>query len=404
MLKKKYFLLLTAGIALFLSTLTCTQTTNPISSAYAGPLATPSMMTGYPELIYAMPFGISVNVRIDGPGSIYAVCVPAGDATPTALEVINGTRSGGAAALAKTNYNFVSMAPGQIGIVYTSNQLAPAYDMYITVANNLSDAASARTPVKVVVPNTATTIVDVQLWLDASRAASLTTNTSSRVSGWSDLSGQARTFQQPVAGNQPTYSTNGLAFLRPGVIFASNQWMYSDVANSLTLFNSLNGATLFIVNYMTGFSSATLTNVLFFSGAGATANPRVILQGVYSNPTYQYWNGGRVADGDNTSNYFCNQLYPGDPTLLTTMFDYTLNKITIHLNGSDTKVTNSFQAAVGPTAGTSCTRVYLGIDPAFLGARYLFVGAVSEVIIYRRVLSTPERVLIDSYLKAKWGL
>ncbi len=222
-------------------------------------------------------------------------------------------------------------------------------------------------------------VAGYSLNLDADNASSFTYSTGSRVSQWSDLSGNGYNFTQATSTYQPERQNNIQNGL-PSVYFNSYQlintsWNWS--ASAYTVFVVVKNRTNPVYDGI--FSRGVIgalqlgydnTNKFAISRIGeATSTSSLTATG--SNADVVVYKGSAVSSGSTTVQVYKNG---------------TAAASTISMTGLGTGSPN----VLGATRNVASQS-----DP--------IVGYISEVIIYPSQLSDTDRGKVEAYLKTKWG-
>lgn len=222
-------------------------------------------------------------------------------------------------------------------------------------------------------PTLPTSISNIQLWLDAKDNNTLILSGSS-VTQWKDKSGLG--YNATVHNGSATYNSTGFNTL-PAVQINSGGFIASSPSGT---FN--NGITFFVVFQKNGASLGQ-----YAEGIIAKTNNNIPA------PIDMYGNT-RLTSGNYTiPSVFNITTATGLNLLVSTVnsaswYEYVNGNLSFTSNS-----TNSFSDTV--------SNIYLGTraDKAVN-----FLGVVSEVIVYNRILTTTERQSIEGYLAAKWNI
>ncbi len=220
------------------------------------------------------------------------------------------------------------------------------------------------------------------LWVKADNGVS---TTGSNVTQWQDMSPNGVNFAQSSSGNQPTFvasAQNG----QPAIAF-SGASQYLTGPSGLANFTS--GASIFVVTKPSTISN----NIRFFDfGNGATSN------NIYMSETASTTANLFVYNGSTSSNL------PASGAIAAGT--YGLLEAVHNGAGSASIFSNGAQLAQGTINNiNNVTRSgnNLGIDFAHTAADS-FNGQIAEIIIYNASLSSTQRLGVESYLAAKYGL
>lgn len=239
------------------------------------------------------------------------------------------------------------------------------------------------------------------LWLDASFGV---TTSGSGISGWADRSGnnnhaaQANVLLQPNVYNS---SMNGY----PTVEFDNDQTNYDHLVVP-------DNATLEGMPGLTGFVVYRLN-----SGTGASA-PRCFFSkrdGVDTQEAYDWfvWNSGadivQHLDIDNTS-------HRASATTAVPLNTNCVNSFTFHgaapSNAMDQVLYDGNTAVGNRQEGSTSipnysSHLYVGTLRGHTGSgsgSSRFNGSIGEIILYNRTLNDAQRIIVNNYLSAKYGI
>ncbi len=210
-------------------------------------------------------------------------------------------------------------------------------------------------------------IAGCQLWLDASQLVGLSNN--DPLSTWTDFSTHGHNATQS-GGARPTYKTN-VQNGQPAILFslASSQYM----TGSLTLSQPM---TMFaVVQHVGG------TNYQFY------------LDGDTHRIAF-------VRDPTGSPGY---EVFAGSDAKASVSIDSNWHYLAGIANGASSVVSVDGSATTGLDCGADSlgATYYLGVNAAVTA---FTDGYIAEFIIYDTALSAPNRVLVENYLKAKYGL
>lgn len=231
------------------------------------------------------------------------------------------------------------------------------------------------------------------LWLSADNgvfngAGNPATN-GNDVQTWSDRSGNGRDATQATAGLRPNYTTNALNSL-PVLAFTaanSDQLMATSVSTANT------ASAWAVASYGSLPSSNPGILVASPSGAGANAAPGDKSIGMWvSSGTAQAW--GRGIQSDNTSRDI------SQVTTLSANTFYIINNI--YRSSGINQFVNS--TASGNNAGHNGTlRSWRDVSIGRQGTES-WNGNIAEIIFFNFEVNSAQRIIIDNYLAAKYGL
>lgn len=231
-----------------------------------------------------------------------------------------------------------------------------------------------------------TTLSNLALWLDAADTSPTNiTESSGKVSIWSDKSGLGNDATQGTGAQQPT--TNATTINGRNVIdfdeVSSNNLNLGQPA-SLDFTPQTDEFTVFtVVNVDTNNEGAT------FSKAGASLGLRQFHHFIQTN-AFKSVIGGTQRDFSGTAT--------GSPKILSQTT--TTSEIEGFVNGvsggggSIGTATNSNDILIGARRA----------DDANGGLAFLLTGSIAEIIVYGRSVTDLERVQVETYLADKWGI
>ena len=218
-------------------------------------------------------------------------------------------------------------------------------------------------------------IQGLSLWLKADAGVTLD---GSNVIAWADQSGNGK---NATAIESPTYATNSING-KPALVFANDSYL-----TTANIFNGANPRSMFAVYYIdSGEDSNTVV---------AQSNEDDTVMGTY------FMLQSRI--DQNSSPYLAG--YVDDlsgpafvsPELLIGMADYDGTTARLFKNGvevnSDVKNYNTHNG-----------QLYIGACNIAGAVVEYFGGKIAEIIIYNRILTTPERQQVETYLKGKYAI
>lgn len=199
------------------------------------------------------------------------------------------------------------------------------------------------------------------------------------VAAWPDVSGNSRDFTQATPANRPIYKTGGLAG-RPYVDFVT-----SDSLVASTLPTPVSSYTLFIVLRNT----TSVTQFAFYWGTSANG---MGIGFVSPQRSVQHRNGGATVNClDDTYTVNIGEAWTIRRNSAGPLLEFWVD-------GVSEAITNSTSAM----GALSAAAIIGAFNPAAPSA--FWSGDVFEIIGYASVLTDPERVAIENYLIAKYGL
>lgn len=224
---------------------------------------------------------------------------------------------------------------------------------------------------------------ELVLWLDAS---TITANNGDEITSWTDLSGYNNNASS-YSGNRPTYNsswTNG----RPSVSFTSSNSDYLYVANSSS--TQLSQHEIYIVAEISS-SSDSWSPLIVKADDYDWGNGYGIVKNGSSEEVLAY-------DNDYYYNYVVSTITYSTPTVLSHF--YNGNKVRLRKNGSNQGTTN-YSGGIS----NSTEPLYIGVSPYYSGSLTDFLdGNIAEIIVFNDNHNTVERLIVQNYLSAKYGI
>ncbi|HZY80280.1 MAG TPA: LamG-like jellyroll fold domain-containing protein [Cyclobacteriaceae bacterium] len=230
------------------------------------------------------------------------------------------------------------------------------------------------------------------LWLKADAGTNTTTNFGA-VSSWTDASGNSNNASQPTAAKQPLYST-GLINGMPALFFDNTSGANYDemfVADNSNLDNTA------------GLTILTVSRPISIDGnARAVISKRVGVGDQQSYTMFFYASNRMHFDVDGNGNRFLSNtvFQAGRDYMVSLLFDGALvstSRSKVYVNETLDITATETSAAIPDFAST------LTIGSMNPGDNRPFGGYIAEIIIYRKALNTPERIIAHNYLMAKYG-
>jgi hypothetical protein len=238
-------------------------------------------------------------------------------------------------------------------------------------------------------------IANLSIWLDASVDSSLTLN-GSNVSEWRDLSGNARHYSQATAANQPSLTARTLGGRRAIDFTDTSYHLLQGNSETHGIARNISGISVFAVVQFDKADGSI--RPVWFASTNANANATRVMIGTNVNEIAA---AGRRLDTDSFSQ--ASAVSSAAATVMCGVFDYANSDAFVYLNGS-LGGSNTFFQTNGNSANSNSLGTAIGSNNsnAFGGA--FFDGAIGEIAVYPRVLSTLERQAVERYLGAKWGI
>lgn len=228
------------------------------------------------------------------------------------------------------------------------------------------------------------TIEGLDLWLDASDAATITKDESDRVSAWNDKSSRGNHFTQGTGGNQPL-------------------WV-DDVQNSLPVIRA-DDTNRFLAGPSPFFADGTTARTLIFVGsligsltAGTFQNSIICLGEQQTNGQAYIYDGRNDVDFHGEGPQF-----PGLFTTTFAMFSVVTQAGTVE--GSTRLWQAALELSVSGYDGSGNPAINTaGASKLFTGKSQPTTCNLGEILVYSAALSDTQRVTLEQYLKAKWDV
>ncbi len=220
---------------------------------------------------------------------------------------------------------------------------------------------------------------NLKLWLKADAGTSTTTD-GQPVSKWADQSGNGNNATQPTTSNEPTYVASSLNG-KPALHFTSTNASYLILPTDSVLGIQNSDYEIFIV------ARTDSSAISFLISSGNVENFEMHLNGAAGARFIPI--GSTYIDEGSSGQYADN-----NPHIFDAQASSTEGLIRVDgVNGGDT-LTN--------VRCSTNSDLVLGMRLSVLS--YFFTGDISEVIIYNKVLSAADRILVESYLASKYGI
>jgi hypothetical protein len=201
-----------------------------------------------------------------------------------------------------------------------------------------------------------------------------------KVNSWADQSGNGKNATSVVNPAYTASAKNG----KPAITFSGAEMM-----TTANIFNASNPRTMFAVYYIDNNSAAN-TICGQTNDIDSTDGSFFLLQ-ARSDSTNPY-----LATGydDLSGTNFTNQVWK------IAMADYNGTTANLYANGINVG-TNTF--SWNTYNGTFCIGAYFANNN--IGSlQELLIGKIAEIVVYNRVLTTPERQQVEGYLNAKYAI
>jgi hypothetical protein len=235
-------------------------------------------------------------------------------------------------------------------------------------------------------------VTGLQLWLDGADTTTITLDGSSNISEWRDKSGNYRHATQATALNRPSYTSSNQ-------INSINTPWFAGVSSRLTVPHApeISASSYTVIAVVDNDSTGTAFRSWFGKSANASPGNRKYFIGTNQNigAPWAPSNMVVIADGESTSalgNGIKEQSGAGN----------SLPVIVSHQKDASVAAylwTDGVLRATTLTPNSNNTNT----SPLAIGDEYYpWLGKVAEVLYYDRVLTTPERQSVESYLRTKW--
>lgn len=233
------------------------------------------------------------------------------------------------------------------------------------------------------------------LWLKADAGTSTTTN-GSPISSWSDVSGNGNTVSQGTANQQPLFQTSVMNG-NPAILFDNN--------NGSGQNDYLSGADSPVLDNSDGFSLFTVVRALHNNNNARSIVSKRTNVGVNQAYMLFLYNNNRltldVVTNNNRFDSNPTSIASGSNYILTGTFDGTLAS-------SQRSKLYSGQTLLATGTETSTTMPDYN-SPLIIGATHVgdprpFDGYISEIIYFRRILNSTEKIIVDNYLSSKYNI
>jgi len=242
------------------------------------------------------------------------------------------------------------------------------------------------------------------IWLNANKTASITQNGSNQVAQWADLSGNGYHFAQGTTASKPIYGATTGPNSRPALTFTSTSSQYLSTPSLPASISYTGGVSSFSVASFNASQTSWGFERIFDFGNGQGSNN--IWFGRKTNSAdfaYESWNGG-TGDQTYTTNTpivnGANNIYEavqlGGTVGTTTAVSHYKGGVTMTSSGA---------------AGSSITWVPTAVNrnSNYIGRSNwavdnYFSGTMSEILLYKASMNTTQRIILENYFSAEWGL
>lgn len=189
-----------------------------------------------------------------------------------------------------------------------------------------------------------------------------------------------------VTGIAKTQSTIDLAGGKPTITFDGSNDVLGFSGTGLDIARNASGLT--IVSIWKAADLGTDQHLLAFSNNSTLTRVRVTKTATTNVDSL----GGRTLDGDSFVQLSASTAIGTNYIVTSAVFDYANTDAFLYRNGSQVASSTSYQSAIA-TSDTASQTGRVGSSP---GLNFFLNGTVGELIIYRSVLSTPNRQLLET--------
>lgn len=244
-------------------------------------------------------------------------------------------------------------------------------------------------------------LANLALWLDSSDIITITKDGSDKVSQWNDKSGNGNNASQGTGANQPTYI--------PASINSKSVINFDGSTNVLNI-----AASSSIANIFSG--GGTIITVIRAETMGGGGGGRPLSKTSSGSDGWLYI--GNNLSGSNYKIQLSHNTSATSGAWITTNASATVNQTCVayleYNRDSNSNIPSLFlnNASISQAITTSSTptgtmpddnSIVLNVGNNAGGIRG-FDGDIAEVIMYHRILSAGERLLLMRYLSKKWGV
>jgi hypothetical protein len=208
---------------------------------------------------------------------------------------------------------------------------------------------------------------------------------------WKDKSGNGYDATQATSANRPTYRTNQVNG-KPTINFDGSNDVLLSPSGAFGILRNVSGASIFVV-YKASTDLTIQAPILI------TTNASTIRLDLRKNASNLLATSGRTLDADTAESIASTTTNVGNYILQSVKYDYQNTLQEQYLNNTLEGQNLTFQTS-GNTSDTNSAYISIG---AFATSNYLN-GAIAEIIVFNKTLSTAEFNNVNKYLMAKWGL
>jgi hypothetical protein len=240
------------------------------------------------------------------------------------------------------------------------------------------------------------------VWLNTGNSASIT-QSAGAVSLWSDLSGNAYNFSQGTASRRPAYTAAGGPSGRPALSFNAASINYLSRNNISGAISFAGGVSSFAAaSFNASTNGKGFERIYDFGNGTASENIWLGRQGTGANIGYETRSGGAIAQTYATSNVLVNGTNNIYETVEQGGTAGTLSAVAFYKAGTVQASSGTFGSF--SYVPNSITRTLDYIGKSNWAADDYFSGTMSEILLYNTAMNTTQRVILENYLWAAWGL
>ncbi|HEY4150314.1 MAG TPA: T9SS type A sorting domain-containing protein [Chitinophagaceae bacterium] len=240
------------------------------------------------------------------------------------------------------------------------------------------------------------------VWLNAGNSSSVN-QSAGQVTQWNDLSGHAYNFKQSTTSRQPDYNATGGPGSRPAIVFSAASLNFLSRASMSAAISYTGGVSSFATaSFNASQTGAGFERIYDFGNGPSSDNIWMGRQGTQANIGYESRDGASIDQTYTTGNPIVNgtnNIYEvvqaAGSTGNTSAVVHYLAGTTMTSNGtagSNTWVPNAIARTVDYIGRSNWT------------ADDYFSGSMSEILFYNTHVNTTQRIILENYLSAAWGL
>jgi len=250
--------------------------------------------------------------------------------------------------------------------------------------------------------SSAAQLPNLEVWYDASVAASTTFNSGviasgTEVTSWHNKGGLSSHDWNSTGGKRPEWFSNiknGYGSVRFNNVTAGTPTGEDSDTDEILSINP--------IAYLQSLPACTL--VILWRSLSTAAGRHIITSS--NTGGFQWGLDGTQWVGSMAGGAFTVDAHVADTNWhhVTITFDGSLtgnaNRVKVRLDGTDTPVT--FSTSVNATTNASASTFYGGVDST--GNSGYYIGDLGEVMIFTRAITPSENLAIEQYLTNKWAV